>query len=701
MLSINTNLPSIIAQNSLKNSTLKLNQAVERMSTGFKINHAKDNAANYSISTNMTTKISAYQVAEDNVAMGLDLLSTANGSLDLISDKLSRLRALAEQAANGTYGEQSKSAINAEARAIIDEASRTFNNTEYNGTKLFGHSGRFLEDIQERDTSKMDTLSSVNENDAITSGTYSISSAEELAKLATMANKGNIQGGEYVLANDIDLSAYSTGNGWTPIGIENWSDKRFKGTFDGNGHVISNLYINRTATNTGLFGVVEGTIKNLGIENANVHAKSILIGSSTNNTVIENCYTSGNINGNGGGGILGLTAFSPNDTIDNTLEIRSCYSSANIVSVGNYTGGLVGLISDSCKKCVIEDCYATGDIKSSATVVGGLIGTLSADKAVVTNCYATGNVASSGEETGCGGLIGQMYSSGDVSITDCYSTGNVSGRWNDGGFIGIIGSNPNLCTISHCYSTGDVSSKKDVGGFVGLCLNGNIVITDSYCSGNIQGNTYTGGFIGYNNSVLKIQNSYALAKEGKVNGVLVGYNNNANNLTINNCGYSSELSNLSSNLVRGNSKADNITGNSIYSGKKPFKLGVIETVFQVGINSSENSQMVLETSFSIQELYSLYNLGLENQDYIEIIDGLLNKISAKQTSFGAVQNRIESALDEISTQYDNLVSSRSTLRDADIAEVSSEYIRQQILQQASATLLSTANQTPALALQLL
>ena len=87
MLSINTNLPSIIAQSSLKNSTLKLNQAVERMSTGFKINHASDNAANYSISTNMTTKIGAYQVAEDNVAMGLDLLSTANGSLDLISDK--------------------------------------------------------------------------------------------------------------------------------------------------------------------------------------------------------------------------------------------------------------------------------------------------------------------------------------------------------------------------------------------------------------------------------------------------------------------------------------------------------------------------------------------------------------------------------------------------------------------------------------
>ena len=73
MLSINTNLSSLIAQSSLKDSTDILNQAIERMTTGYKLNHAKDNAANYSISTNMTTKIGAYQVAEDNALMGIYL----------------------------------------------------------------------------------------------------------------------------------------------------------------------------------------------------------------------------------------------------------------------------------------------------------------------------------------------------------------------------------------------------------------------------------------------------------------------------------------------------------------------------------------------------------------------------------------------------------------------------------------------------
>ncbi len=68
---------------------------------------------------------------------------------------------------------------------------------------------------------------------------------------------------------------------------------------------------------------------------------------------------------------------------------------------------------------------------------------------------------------------------------------------------------------------------------------------------------------------------------------------------------------------------------------------------------------------------------------------------------GALQNRLESVLEEISIKYDNLVSSYSTIKDADVAEESSEYIRNQILQQAATTLMATANQTPAIALQLL
>ena len=130
MISINTNLGSMIVQSNLSASTKALNQAIERMTTGFKINHAKDNAANYSISTSLSSKLSSYNVAQDNVAMGLDMITTAQDSLSLISDHLSRIRDLAEQAANGTYGQDSLNAIQSEVTARLAEGSRIINNNE-------------------------------------------------------------------------------------------------------------------------------------------------------------------------------------------------------------------------------------------------------------------------------------------------------------------------------------------------------------------------------------------------------------------------------------------------------------------------------------------------------------------------------------------------------------------------------------------
>ena len=92
---------------------------------------------------------------------------------------------------------------------------------------------------------------------------------------------------------------------------------------------------------------------------------------------------------------------------------------------------------------------------------------------------------------------------------------------------------------------------------------------------------------------------------------------------------------------------------------------------------------------------------MDSSVLLNTVDEIIDRVNERQSTHGAYQNRLESALDEISIQYENLVSSRSTIRDADIAEESSAYIRSQILQQAAATLLATANQTPAIALELL
>ena len=138
-LTINTNISSIIAQRSLNNATTAMNTSIERMSTGYKINHAKDNAAGYSIANSWETKLGSLDVASDNAATGLDLLTTAEETYGLLVSHLQRVRDLTEQAANGTYGSQSLKAIQSEVSARLYEINRLSANSEFNGIKLMAY----------------------------------------------------------------------------------------------------------------------------------------------------------------------------------------------------------------------------------------------------------------------------------------------------------------------------------------------------------------------------------------------------------------------------------------------------------------------------------------------------------------------------------------------------------------------------------
>ena len=127
-LTINTNLSSLIVQKNLSSATTSLNSAIERMSTGYKINNAKDNAAGYSIATNWKTKLSSLDIASENASMGADLLKTAEENYSLITSHLQRVRDLTEQAANGTYGSDSLKAISSEMTARLNEIDRISKN---------------------------------------------------------------------------------------------------------------------------------------------------------------------------------------------------------------------------------------------------------------------------------------------------------------------------------------------------------------------------------------------------------------------------------------------------------------------------------------------------------------------------------------------------------------------------------------------
>ncbi len=138
-LTINTNISSLIAQRNLTSATNSMNQALERLTTGYKINNAKDNAAGYSIANMWETQLGSLDVAADNAATGIDLLTTAEETYQLLTSHLQRVRDLTEQAANGTYGSASKKAIQSEISARLMEVNRISANAEFNGIKLMAY----------------------------------------------------------------------------------------------------------------------------------------------------------------------------------------------------------------------------------------------------------------------------------------------------------------------------------------------------------------------------------------------------------------------------------------------------------------------------------------------------------------------------------------------------------------------------------
>jgi flagellin len=113
-----------------------MNSAMEKLSTGFKINSAKDDAAGYAVYTGMEAKVSGYDIINTNAQMGLDMLTTQEGVLDIIGDYLQRIRDLTMQAANGTYGSSSLNAIALEVTQRMDEINRLCKITDFNDTYL-------------------------------------------------------------------------------------------------------------------------------------------------------------------------------------------------------------------------------------------------------------------------------------------------------------------------------------------------------------------------------------------------------------------------------------------------------------------------------------------------------------------------------------------------------------------------------------
>ena len=347
--------------------------------------------------------------------------------------------------------------------------------------------------------------------DGNTEGTaYLIENAGQLAYLAKTVNEGNnYEGKHFKITTNIDLKDHL----WTPIGqYEEESENTiiFRGNFDGQDYVISNLTISAPNSDyQGLFGFITNRVytKNINLVDCNITGNNYVGGiAGFSFTRFRNCISTGTVNGNNYvGGLTGLFE---------GVGIYDCYSSCDVFG-GSNVGGMVG----DCMDGVIENCYATGNVTATGDNVGGLFGLSSAE---MTSCYATGNIVGANN---IGGLIGN----GVNTINECYATGNVQGEKNVGGFVGF----GEGLIIEDCYANGDVIGEENIGGFAGYLFRqfGSSRITGCYANGNVTATgDNIGGFIGHLGKVsdrldILIYSCYAKGNvEGNDNiGGLIGY----------------------------------------------------------------------------------------------------------------------------------------------------------------------------------
>src|SRR5690606_9659039 len=150
---INTNYLALVSQNNLQKSQSALGNAIERLSSGLRINSAKDDAAGQAIANRMTAQVRGLTQAARNANDGISLAQTAEGNLNEINNNLQRIRELAVQAANDVNGTTDRQSIQDEISARLQEIDRVANGAKFNGTDLLKASGTLTIQVGSNTTS--------------------------------------------------------------------------------------------------------------------------------------------------------------------------------------------------------------------------------------------------------------------------------------------------------------------------------------------------------------------------------------------------------------------------------------------------------------------------------------------------------------------------------------------------------------------
>ena len=682
---IGTNVASLSAQRQVGMAVRDQAEAMERLSSGKRINSAKDDAAGLGISNSMTSQIRGLDQAVRNANDGISMIQTAEGALDQTTNILQRMRELSVQSANGTYNDsENRASLNTEFLQLQAEIDRIADNTEFNGSTLLNGDQKNGVEIQVGDQANQTVEFSIDAMNSKSLGMGSTSNDFVGAEMVLTA------GSTYATAaSDVSI-------GYNDVLINGQSVIASGGTeFLASADSLDSLV---NAINTNINGVSAGLLAT---------AEITLSGDGNISTTEE----------------VTVTLTMADDTTQ-TYEIRDANTVEEIAEKLNTAGGGAFTASVENGKFIVSaegvKTLAVADggsaLGASKTVAGALTLTSDNGDAITVERGTTGtydDLAALGlrEFSEAGTIEGNgmtaastVWGVGDVSINGVtVDEGTTAGSLaTKVAAINAITDQTGVKAETFVTAELDFSAAAAYSG-VGLMING--VSADAASAGatladiaeNINDKTDLTG-ITATISGQKIQ------LQGNASSLQIGGNTAVANQIEN-------LTAISLTITKGDTvsatSAMTAAGNIVNGGLKMTSENGTPISIDLGTAASAAEHGLIESNVSAEGSYgtSINSMSIDTaamaQKSIDVIDRAITSVNDQRGELGAINNRLEYSIDNLMSVSQQTSAARSRIVDADFAMESAALSRAQVLQQAGTAMLSQANAQPQQVMQLL
>ena len=607
---INTNVASLNAQRNLNRSQSELGVSLQRLSTGLRINSAKDDAAGLAISERFTTQIRGLNQAIRNANDGISLAQTAEGALGETSNSLQRIRELALQSANSTNSASDRAALNAEVDQLLSEVQRIGQTTQFNGQNILD--GSFTSAQFQVGANANQTISF-----GVTGATTNLLGAYQATSAAVTSSA--LDGDGFTINGvEIGVSVGTSAAGFT-------ADSAGAKAAAINGKTID-TGVSATATNS-----VTGSAPVAGI------------GLSTGDLVVNGVSV----------GAIASDASAVTQGRNTATAINAITSQTGVSAVASATTGALTLTASDGRNIALTSSTTTAQSATNVQNATGL------DISASTN--ATGNNISTFQIGGAFDL--SSPASGSLTEGDSIVIDNVTYEFT---------TDATITSGSVAVTVADGDAAGVVASALNTAINGQRTLGTTTFSSAVTTDTVT-----VTNALLG--NEATQYSEAGVTG---------------GGGATAVVQTLDSTAGTDAADGNGVTtrGTLTLSADQNFTLGGADLAF-VGLSSSS-------ASLSQLSAVDISTVAGANSA-IAVLDGALGQISSIRADLGAIQNRFESTISNLSTTSENLSAARSRILDADFAAETANLTRAQILQQAGISILSQANSLPQLALSLL